>query len=117
AVKTTASLGPRHRAPGHDQMIPDYYETDRAVAEYLLFHYGAGRDVMPHRDGPAAALEFPVRCVTECLSPAAWHGRAPDPGCAVGRSTFELARHCMQVVGVDFSARFIAAANRLRAEG
>ena len=30
-----------------------------------------------------------------------------DLGCAVGRAVFELARHFDEVVGVDFSARFI----------
>jgi putative 4-mercaptohistidine N1-methyltranferase len=40
--------------------------------------------------------------------------RALDLGCAVGRSTFELARHCREVVGIDYSQRFVAAARELR---
>jgi putative 4-mercaptohistidine N1-methyltranferase len=96
-----------------------FYETDRAVAEYLLFHYGPPATVLPFDFGPAAALNFPIRCVTECvdlkrLPPRA---RALDLGCAVGRSTFELARHCVEVIGVDASQRFIECARRLLAPG
>lgn len=99
-----------------DKTPSNYYETDRAVAEYLLFHYGMPEQVLPYAAGPVTALGFPVRCVTDCLqverlSPKA---RALDLGCAVGRSTFELARHCAEVVGIDFSRRFIAAATHLR---
>lgn len=97
-------------------MSAGYYESESALAEYLLFHYGAPEQVLPYSFGPADALEFPVRCVTECLNvkrlpPKA---RALDLGCAVGRSSFELARFCAQVVGVDFSRRFIETAECLR---
>ncbi|MES2569857.1 MAG: putative 4-mercaptohistidine N1-methyltransferase, partial [Verrucomicrobiota bacterium] len=34
-----------------------------------------------------------------------------------GRSSFELARHCASVVGIDYSHRFIDAARRLRDHG
>ena len=44
-------------------------------------------------------------------------GRALDLGCAVGRSTFELARHFDQVVGIDFSQSFVDAANRMKSSG
>ena len=43
--------------------------------------------------------------------------RALDLGCAVGRSSFELARRCRQVIGVDFSASFISVATHLRDHG
>jgi len=95
------------------------YETDRLLAEYLLFHYGEDAEVLPWPAGPVNALRYPVRCVTECfdllgLPPQA---RALDLGCAVGRSSFELARSCFEVIGVDYSQRFIAAAQQLRDEG
>jgi putative 4-mercaptohistidine N1-methyltranferase len=92
------------------------YETDRLLAEYLLFHYGEDREVLPWTFGPAEALRYPVRCVSECfdLSRLPANGRALDLGCAVGRSSFELARHCSEVVGIDFSHRFIEAATQLR---
>jgi len=43
--------------------------------------------------------------------------RALDLGCAVGRSSFELARHCGKVVGIDYSQAFIDAAGRMQAAG
>src|SRR5262245_21629194 len=100
-------------------MRTNFYETDRALSEYLLSHYGARQEILPYDFGPVDALNFPVRCVTECLdahrlSKAA---RALDLGCAVGRSTFELARHCAQVVGIDSSQRFIDVANHLQRQG
>jgi putative 4-mercaptohistidine N1-methyltranferase len=101
--------------------MPDLslYETDRLLAEYLLFHYGAEEEILPYAFGPRGALFFPARCVGECLDTSALpqNARALDAGCAVGRSSFELARHCGEVVGVDFSSRFIAAANELKQRG
>lgn len=88
-------------------MPADYYESDRAAAEYLLFHYGG-----------ADRSNFPVRCVAQLEAgrlPAP--ARALDLGCAVGRSSFELARFCGEVVGIDASARFIAIARQLQKKG
>lgn len=97
----------------------NYYDSDRALGEYLLFHYGDAAEVLPWPGGPQSGLGYPVRCVSECLDlrrlPPA--GRALDLGCAVGRSTFELAWHCAEVIGIDFSPRFIAAAQHLRDHG
>lgn len=100
-------------------MTTPYYESDRGLGEYLLFHYGSPEQVLPWPDGPTSALDYPVRCVSECLdvSRLPIQARGLDLGCAVGRSTFELARHCAAVVGIDFSRRFIEAATRLRNQG
>jgi putative 4-mercaptohistidine N1-methyltranferase len=43
--------------------------------------------------------------------------RVLDVGCAVGRSSFELARIAQEVIGIDFSRQFIQAANRLKESG
>lgn len=43
--------------------------------------------------------------------------RAFDIGCAVGRSTFELARVFDEVVGMDFSQAFIAKCQELKMTG
>jgi putative 4-mercaptohistidine N1-methyltranferase len=43
--------------------------------------------------------------------------RALDLGCAVGRATFELARHCSEVIGIDYSHRFIEVARHLQQQG
>ena len=100
-------------------MSGGFYESDQALSEYLLFHYGSPDQQLPYALGPTDALEFPVRCVTECLDARRLppNARALDVGCAVGRSAFELARCCERVVGVDYSARFIEAANHLKIEG
>ena len=87
------------------------YESDKLLAEYLLFHYGSADEILPYEFGPRGALEYPARCVTECVTVS---GRALDLGCAVGRSAFELARTCPHVVGIDFSRRFIDAANAMK---
>lgn len=98
--------------------LDGYYESDRAVAEYLLFHYGAPEHLLPWPQGPAGALGFPVRCADLAfLDPSGPIQRALDLGCAVGGATFALARRCPEVVGVDLSKRFIQAAQRLATEG
>lgn len=93
------------------------YESDRLLAEYLLFHYGRPEEILPWRDGPHGALGFAQRVVSEMFAPLPEEGRALDIGCAVGRSTFELARACGEVIGIDYSRRFIEAAEQLRAAG
>lgn len=96
-----------------------FYETDRAVAEYLLFHFGAEDLVLPWSFGPREALRFPSRCVATLLEagPIPSEARALDLGCAVGGATFELARHCREVIGVDRSRKFIEAARQLARTG
>ena len=43
--------------------------------------------------------------------------RALDVGCAVGRSTFELASIFEEVIGIDFSRSLIAKAEQLKCDG
>lgn len=93
------------------------YETDRMLNTYLLFHFGAAEEILPYDFGPVSALNFPARVVSEMLDRAALPpaARALDLGCAVGRSSFELAGHCGEVVGIDRSARFVDAARAIGA--
>lgn len=88
-------------------MDSPYYESDDALAQYLWMHYVGTGDTVP----------FPVRCVTQTLDSTRLSGseRALDVGCAVGRSSFELARICREVVAVDYSQRFVDATRRLQA--
>ena len=90
-------------------MADNPYETERLLAEYLLFHYGHDHEILPYAGGPTEALGFARRIVAECvvLSALPPGARGLDLGCAVGRSSFELARYCNEVVGIDYSARFI----------
>ncbi|MBV9106741.1 MAG: putative 4-mercaptohistidine N1-methyltransferase [Verrucomicrobia bacterium] len=93
------------------------YESDLAVDQYLLFHYGTAEDQLPYSFGPREALFYPIRCVSDFLPAIGMAERALDLGCAVGRSTFELTRWAPDVLGIDLSHRFIAAANRVRETG
>lgn len=96
-----------------------FYESDALLRQYLTFHYARPVELLPYPTGPRSAVDFAVRAVRECLQrdllPS--HARALDLGCAVGRSTFELARFCERVVGIDLSRRFIAAAKVLQKRG
>ena len=100
-------------------MAEGFYETSKALSEYLLFHYGKPEEVLPWDFGPSDALDYPARCVSECAAAdrLGVNARALDLGCAVGRSTFELARHCTEAIGIDLSESFIAAASQLQREG
>ena len=95
------------------------YETDKLLAEYLLFHFGTAEEILPPgRSWPAGmreALDFPVR--TAASFTAGVVARGLDLGCAVGRSAFEMSRTCETVVGIDFSHAFIRAAETLRGGG
>jgi putative 4-mercaptohistidine N1-methyltranferase len=95
------------------------YETEKLLGEYLLFHYGSAAEIAPPLPGMEEALFYPVRCVAECLDLGILPAKAEalDVGCAVGRSTFELARHCERVIGIDYSRCFIAAADHIRRDG
>ena len=99
-------------------MTTGFYESDAALGQYLLFHYGTPEQICPLLPHAQTACGFPARCVSEPLAglPLARKARALDLGCAVGRSSFELARHFDQVTGLDLSTRFISSAQRMQKE-
>jgi putative 4-mercaptohistidine N1-methyltranferase len=86
------------------------YETDEAAAQYLDAHYGQRH---------FGVGNFPVNCVAHALSfmGARPRRRALDLGCAVGRASFELARHFESVTGLDYSRRFIGIAKEIQSSG
>jgi putative 4-mercaptohistidine N1-methyltranferase len=96
-------------------MSSGFYESDAAVEQYLLFHYGTPEQICPLLPDTRLACGFPARCVSEPLRHLTLGAkkRALDLGCAVGRSSFELRRHFDEVVGIDFSTRFVAAAQQM----
>ena len=100
-------------------MTDNAYESDELLQQYLLFHYGEGADQLPWSAGPRTALGFPQRCVAEGIVPSRLpsSARALDIGCAVGRAAFALAEIFEEVVGIDYSAAFIGAANELLEQG
>ena len=87
-----------------------YYESDAQLSEYAEFHFG---------DEYFGVANFPqtiARIALNAMTAKATR-RALDLGCAVGRTSFELARGVDHVVGVDFSARFINLAIALAHHG
>jgi putative 4-mercaptohistidine N1-methyltranferase len=99
-------------------MTTNFYESDAAVEQYLLFHYGTPEQICPLLPDVRTACGFPARSVSEPLRIIGQQkrSRALDLGCAVGRSSLELGKHFNEVIGIDFSARFIAAAEHMRTE-
>lgn len=77
-----------------------YYESDKQLSEYAEFHYGD--EYYGVANFPKALAQIAIAAMVD--KPAR---KALDLGCATGRATFELARQFDEVVGVDFSARFI----------
>jgi putative 4-mercaptohistidine N1-methyltranferase len=108
----------RPSAPAPTQVAPEppvwvgyhHYQTDAVVGQYCDAHYG------PERCGLS---NFSARLVQHSLVGHSGQPRlrALDLGCAVGRSSFELARHFDRVCAVDLSSRFIASARRLQQRG
>jgi len=86
------------------------YETDEAVAQYCDAHFG------PEKFG---VKNFPAQLAQICVDAMGERPkrRALDLGCAVGRASFELAKHFAFVSGIDFSARFIRIAYQLQEKG
>jgi putative 4-mercaptohistidine N1-methyltranferase len=99
-------------------MATPYYESDAGVEQYLLFHYGTPEQICLLLPEARTACGFPARCVSEPLMhiELPQRRRALDLGCAVGRSSFELGRHFNEVTGIDFSARFVVAAQQMQRE-
>ncbi len=86
------------------------YETVELVNQYMEFHYG---------DSYFNIENYPARCAKLCLQLMADRkkGKALDLGCAVGRTSFELAHEFDEVIGLDLSARFIECATKLKEKG
>jgi hypothetical protein len=99
------------------------YETDSLLSQYLSLHFGpleiAFADFLAEQGILSDGLDFPRKCGDLVRTWAAKSGipttRALDLGCAVGRSTFELARDFGEVVGIDISQRFIDMADKMKA--
>ncbi len=98
------------------QKVFSTYETDSAVAQYCEFHFG---------DEYFGVANFAKAYADLAIGYAQTDGdlakrrnlKVLEVGCSVGRASFELAKHFEQVVGLDFSARFINVANQLQTTG
>merc|ERR1719401_27326 len=98
------------------------YETEQQLAMYLGLHFplsgtqeGEG-PIFQHAGAPAHALRFPARIaeLLVALRPTQTNNRALDVGCAVGGSSFELAKSFDHVEALDLSESFISAAKRMQ---
>lgn len=87
-----------------ETMTLNPYETDSMVSQYLDFQYG------PQYFSVGNYAKTLVEIASGLTDK---RQRALDIGCATGRASFELARHFEQVVGMDYSARFIDVALQL----
>mmetsp|Transcript_18796 Transcript_18796/g.37437 ORF Transcript_18796/g.37437 Transcript_18796/m.37437 type:complete len:289 (+) Transcript_18796:99-965(+) len=104
-----------------DAAVTGNYETEELLNMYLGMHFpasgaGAVDPILAHDGAPLHGLRFPqrvARLLVE-LKPTATNGRALDVGCAVGGSSFELAATFDEVVGIDYSASFVAAATQMQ---
>jgi 5-histidylcysteine sulfoxide synthase/putative 4-mercaptohistidine N1-methyltranferase len=78
----------------------DIYESDFLISQYCEFHYG---------DEYFGVKNFPKEIANIAIKYAENGAlkRAFDIGCATGRCSFELSKYFKQVVGLDYSTRFI----------
>jgi len=93
------------------------YESQRLLEEYLLFHYASADEVFAaagiiYPPTMRDAMGFTQRTVEHFSNQPVKRGL--DLGCAVGASTFAMASHCEQVIGIDYSNAFIHAAQALQ---
>lgn len=93
-----------------ENVVTDYYTTDSIISQYCHFGWG---------DNRLGVENYPAKCASIALEVMKDKPRkkAFDIGCAIGRSSFELARGFDEVIGVDFSARFIQEAEVLKQNG
>lgn len=93
-------------------LFMNIYETDKLLAEYLLFHFAKPEEILPWEFGPREALDYPVRVADYFSKNQAKRGL--DIGCAVGRSSYEMSRSCEEVIGIDYSHAFADAAEEIK---
>jgi len=89
-----------------EKVVTDYYTTDSIIAQYC--HFGWGENALGVENYPSICASIALEYMKD--KP---RGKALDIGCAIGRSSLELARGFDEVIGVDFSARFIQEAQTL----
>ena len=100
--------GFRYVESDYQEKIEDnIYESDALVSQYIEFGWG---------EEYFGIENYPANCASTALSfmndkPKR---RALDIGCAIGRSSFELAREFDHVTGLDFTARFISMGDKMK---
>lgn len=101
--------------------VENVYENDANRNMYLGLHYPSSGQaenipsILPHEHMPTHGLRFPQR-VAELLiklQPRGWSS-ALDIGCAVGGSSFALAKSFEHVDAFDYSRSFVDIAQRMK---
>jgi|TARA_B110000967_G_scaffold98031_1_gene100692 5-histidylcysteine sulfoxide synthase/putative 4-mercaptohistidine N1-methyltranferase len=93
-----------------EEQVSSNYETDKMSSEYAEFHFG--ERYLDVDNFPVALAELGIGAMGDQAK-----GRALDIGCAVGRSSFELAKQFDHVTAIDFSARLINIGVQLQQQG
>jgi len=91
-----------------DKKDMDIYESDALVSQYCEFQYG---------DTHFGVNNFAIECAKIASKYTKNTTKALDLGCATGRATFELAKTFDEVVGIDFSVRFVQVGTKLKEDG
>jgi hypothetical protein len=92
------------------QSDSNVYETDDLLNMYLGLHFPYSgsksmlKPILEHENSPIHGLRFPQRVaeLLYSLEPVRTNNRALDVGCAVGGSSFELAKSFDHVEAFDF---------------
>ena len=90
-----------------ENLVTNPYTTDSIISQYC--HFGWGENALGVENYPAKCASLALAYMKDKPKKKAF-----DIGCAIGRSTFELARGFDEVIGVDFSARFVQEAEALK---
>jgi len=90
-----------------ENLVTNPYTTDSIISQYC--HFGWGDNALGVENYPSTCAKIALEYMKDKPKRKAF-----DIGCAIGRSTFELARGFDEVIGVDFSARFVQEAESLK---
>jgi len=93
-----------------ENIMTNPYTTDSIISQYC--HFSWEENSLGVANYPAACAALALEYMKEKPKRKAF-----DIGCAIGRSTFELAREFDEVIGVDFSTRFIQEAQKIKESG
>ena len=92
-----------------ENIVTNPYNTDTLISQYC--HFGWNNNRLGVENYPEKCAKIALEIMKDKAKTKAF-----DIGCAIGRSSFELAREFDEVIGVDFSARFIQEAQKLKEE-
>jgi putative 4-mercaptohistidine N1-methyltranferase len=109
-----------------EMLVPESYEDRDILNTYLLFHYGSPEEQLGNHFEEAVtdtgfiatlhrASRYPQETVSRLLDTTSLDESscALDVGCALGRSSLELARYCQSVRGIDYSQSFVNVARAI----